>query len=158
MPVNRDFKDLFSAFSAADVRFLVVGAHAVIFYAVPRYTKDLDLWIEPTPENAARAWRALAEFGAPLQGVSVEDLWTPGTILQIGVEPNRIDILTEVEGLSFAEAWSDRQMSSYGSVPIGLLNLDDLMTSKRAAGRPQDRLDLEWLEKAKKSGRPPGGD
>jgi hypothetical protein len=89
MPVNRDFKDLFSAFSAAD---------------------------------------------------------------------NRIDILTEVEGLSFAEAWSDRQMSSYGSVPIGLLNLDDLMTSKRAAGRPQDRLDLEWLEKAKKSGRPPGGD
>jgi len=68
MPVNRDFRDLFSAFSAADVRFLVVGAHAVIFYSVPRYTKDLDLWIEATPENASRAWKALAEFGAPLQG------------------------------------------------------------------------------------------
>src|SRR5216684_6703021 len=136
MPVNRDFRDLFSAFSAADVRFLVVGAHAVIFYAVPRYTKDLDLWIEPTHENAERAWRALAEFGAPWQGVSVEDLWTPGTILQIGVEPNRIDILTEVEGLSFEEAWGRRQISSYGDVPIGLLDLDDLITSKRAAGRP----------------------
>jgi len=128
MPVNRDFRDLFSAFSAADVRFLVVGAHAVIFYSVPRYTKDLDLWIEPTPENAAKAWRALAAFGAPLQGVSVEDLCAPGTILQIGVEPNRIDILTEVEGLSFEEAWNGRQMSSYGSVPIGLLNLDDLIS------------------------------
>ena len=153
MPVNRDFKDLFFAFSAADVRFLVVGAHAVIFYSVPRYTKDLDLWIEATAENAARAWKALAEFGAPLQGVSVEDLFHPGTILQIGVEPNRIDILTDVEGLSFEDAWTRRQMSSYGEVPISLLDLDDLIASKRAAGRPQDQLDLEWLEKARASRR-----
>jgi hypothetical protein len=150
MPVNRDFRDLFSA---ADVRFLVVGAHAVIFYSVPRYTKHLDLWIDATPENAARAWRALAAFGAPLEGITVGDLFHPGTKLQIGVEPNRIDILTDVEGLPFEEAWNRRQMSSYGDIPIALLNLDDLIASKRAAGRPQDQLDLEWLEKVKLSRR-----
>jgi len=153
MAINRDFRDLFSAFSAADVRFLMIGAHAVMYYTVPRYTKDLDVWIDPTPDNAARAYRALAQFGAPLQGVSVDDLHTPGTILQIGVEPNRIDVLTEVDGLpSFEEAWRHREHSTYGDVPISLLQIDDLIASKKAAGRLQDQLDLEWLEKRKKKG------
>lgn len=150
MPINRDFRDLFSAFSAAEIRFLVVGAHAVIYYTVPRYTKDLDIWIDPSPENAARAYRALAEFGAPLTGIAVEDLSIPGTILQIGVEPNRIDVLTEVEGLNFEDAWARRTLSSYGDVPISLLHLDDLIRNKQAVGRLQDQVDLEWLERAKK--------
>lgn len=151
MAINRDFRDLFSEFSAADVRFLVVGAHAVIHYTVPRYTKDLDVWIDPTPDNAARAYRALARFGAPLEGVSDGDLHTPGNILQIGVEPNRIDVLTEVDGLpSFEAAWGHRERSTYGDVPISLLQIDDLIASKKAAGRMQDQLDLEWLQKYKK--------
>ena len=151
MAINRDFRDLLSALSTADVRFLVIGAHAVIYYTIPRYTKDLDIWIEPTAENAAKTYRVLAEFGAPLSDIRVEDLYTPGVILQIGVEPNRIDILTEVEGLSFEEAWSRRQGSTYGDTSMGLLSLEDLITSKRAAGRPQDQVDLEWLEKAKRN-------
>ena len=153
MATNPDFRDLFSALSAADVRFLMVGAHAVMYYTVPRYTKDLDVWIDPTPENASRAYRALAQFGAPLEGVSITDLHTPGTILQIGVEPNRIDVLTEVDGLpSFEEAWQHRERSTYGEVPISLLQIDDLITSKKAAGRLQDQLDLEWLAKRKEKG------
>lgn len=150
MAINRDFRDLFFEFTAADVRFLVIGAHAVIYYTVPRYTKDLDVWIDPVPDNAARAYQALARFGAPLDGVAIADLHTPGTILQIGVEPNRIDVLTEVEGLpSFPQAWEHRELSSYGDAPIGLLQIDDLIASKKAAGRLQDQLDLEWLEKRK---------
>ena len=152
MPVNRDFKDLLSEFNAAEVRYLVVGAHAVIFYSVPRYTKDLDIWIEPTRENAERAYRALAAFGAPLANISMADLCTPETILQIGVEPNRIDILTDVEGLRFEDAWRHRQQTTYGGEPVGLLSLSDLIAAKKAAGRPQDLLDLEWLEKAEEDG------
>lgn len=149
MAVNRDFRDLFSSFVDADVHFLVVGAHAVIHYTVPRYTKDLDLWIDPTPENALRAYQALADFGAPLQGVSAEDLQTPGVVLQIGLEPNRVDVLTEVEALSFAEAWEHREPTTYGEVAIFLLSLDDLIVNKRAVGRLQDQIDLERLEKAR---------
>lgn len=152
MAINRDFRDLLSALSAAEARFLVVGAHAVIYYTVPRYTKDLDIWIDPAPENAAKVFHALAEFGAPLAGIKVEDLCTPETVLQIGVEPNRIDVLTDVEGLTFEDAWNRQERSVYGEVPIGLLQLDDLITSKRAAGRTQDRLDLRWLKRAKKKG------
>jgi len=149
MAINRDFRDLFSSFVDADVRFLVVGAHAVIHYTVPRYTKDLDLWIDPTPENALRAYQALADFGAPLQGVSFEDLQTPGVVLQIGIEPNRVDVLTEVEALSFEDAWEHREPSTYGEVAIFLLSLDDLILNKRAVGRLQDQIDLERLEKAR---------
>lgn len=148
--LNPDFRDLLSAFSDAEVRFLVVGAHAVSFYAVPRYTKDIDLWIDPTPENTSRTWEALARFGAPLDGVTAEDLAIPGTVLQVGVEPNRIDILTCVAGLEFSEAWSRRVTSSYGRVPVSFPCLDDLLASKRACGRPQDLVDAEWLEMAKR--------
>ncbi len=148
--LNPDFRDLLSAFFVADVRFLVVGAHAVSFHAVPRYTKDLDLWVEPTAENAARAWGALARFGAPLEGVGVEDLSTPGTVIQLGVEPNRIDILTRVAGLEFGAAWERRVASTYDGIPVAFPALDDLLASKRACGRPQDLLDAGWLEKAKK--------
>ncbi len=97
MGINRDFRDLFSELCAVDARFLVIGAHAVMFHAVPRYTKDLDVWIEPSPANARRVHAALARFGAPMESLEVEDLATPGTIFQIGVEPNRIDIVTAVE-------------------------------------------------------------
>jgi hypothetical protein len=148
MAVNRDFRDLFSSFVDADVRFLVVGAHAVIHYTAPRYTKDLDLWIDPAPDNARRAYRALAAFGAPLHGVSEEDLCTPGVVLQIGIEPNRVDVLTEVEALQFAEAWEHRARTTYGEVPISLLGLNDLIVNKRAVGRLQDQIDLEKLEQA----------
>lgn len=146
MGVNPDYRDLFSELYAAEARFLVIGAHAVTFYSTPRYTKDLDLWIGPDRDNARRVFAALARFGAPLEQVTVGDLSTPDTIFQIGVEPNRIDLLTSVDGVEFESAWKRRVQTTYGEIPIAVLSREDLITSKRIAGRPQDRLDLENLE------------
>jgi hypothetical protein len=145
--VNRDFSDLFAALNDAEVSYLLVGAHAVAFHAEPRYTKDLDIWVDPTSANAARVIRALREFGAPLSGVAESDFSQPGVTLQIGVAPNRIDIATAIDGVSFADAWPRRLESVYGEQRIWVIGRTDLATNKRAVGRPQDLLDLALLEK-----------
>jgi hypothetical protein len=143
---NRDFRDLFSTFAAFEVRFLVVGGYAVAFHAEPRYTKDLDVWIDPEPGNARRAWKALAAFGAPMADLREGDLSDPGMVFQMGLPPNRIDILTSIEGLAFPEAWSRRALSKYADVEIAYLSRADLIVNKRAVGRPQDDLDVQRLE------------
>ena len=148
--MNQDYGDLFRIFNEHRVRYMVVGAYAVIYYAEPRYTKDLDLWVEPTPENADRVWKALAAFGAPLEGVSLEDFSNPELIYQVGVEPNRIDIMMAVPGLVFEAAWSRRVTSSYGGEVISILNLDDLILAKKTTNRESDKLDLRLLEHAKR--------
>jgi len=150
MATNPDFRDLLSAFSVAGAEYLLVGAHAVMLYTVPRYTKDLDIWVRPSLENAQRVYSGLVAFGAPMADLTVEDLATPGTIFQIGVEPNRIDVITTVEQLEFDQAWGNRVTSSYGGVPIAVLSIDDLLKNKRALARPQDLLDVERLEKTRK--------
>src|SRR5579859_5958998 len=99
MATNPDFRDLFSELCAAQAEFLVVGAHAVMFHTVPRYTKDLDVWVRPDPVNAVRVHLALSRFGAPMTDLSVADLAKPGTIFQIGIAPNRVDVLTSIEGV-----------------------------------------------------------
>lgn len=147
MAANPDFKDLFLAFSAEQVDFIVVGAHAVMVHTEPRYTKDLDVWVRASADNAQRTYRALAAFGAPLHELTVQDLETPGTIFQIGLAPNRIDILTSIKGVAFDEAWPRRLQRSYDGVPIATLSLQDLITNKKAVGRPQDLLDLAKLAK-----------
>ena len=149
MPVNPDFFDLFSALNDNDVRYLVVGAYAVIYHAEPRYTKDLDVWVDPTPENAERVYRALARFGAPMSDVTEHDFADSRMIYQIGVEPNRVDILMGVEGLAFESCWPRAVRSTYGGCPIRILSLDDIIAAKRASDRPQDRLDLQRLERKK---------
>jgi hypothetical protein len=123
------------------VRFLTVGGYAVTFHARPRFTKDLGVWGEPTADNAERAFQALAAFGAPLQrhGVTVQDFSTVGTIYQIGLPPNRIDILTAVDGLQFAPCW-DRRVRAY-------LAREDLIVNKRTVARPQDLEDVRSLER-----------
>jgi hypothetical protein len=102
---NPDFRDVLGAFAAEAVEFVVVGAYALALHGVPRFTGDLDLFVRPTAENAARVWRALVRFGAPVQaaGVSEVDFATPGIVYQIGLPPSRIDVLTEISGLSFDE-------------------------------------------------------
>jgi hypothetical protein len=154
MSTNPDFKDLFSALCDEGAEFIVVGAHAVMFYTEPRYTKDLDVWIRPTPANAERSLRALARFGAPMSDLTVADLSTVGTIFQIGVAPNRIDIITGIEAVDFEGAWGRRVSSTYGGVPISLLSIDDLLVNKRAVGRPQDQLDVAKLEDSRTRGAP----
>jgi hypothetical protein len=128
--------------------FIVVGAHAVMVHTEPRYTKDLDVWVRPTAENAARVFAALIAFGAPLADLKAQDLATPGLIFQIGIAPNRIDVLTAIDGVAFEAAWPRRLHSAYAGVPIGLLSIQDLITNKRTVGRAQDLLDVEKLEAA----------
>jgi hypothetical protein len=150
MAANRDFKDLFAALCDQAAEFIVVGAHAVMIYTEPRYTKDLDVWVRASEDNAARVYRALQTFGAPMADLTVADLATLGVIFQIGIAPNRIDIITQIDGVTFEDAWPRRVASAYDGVPISILCLKDLIQNKRASGRKQDLIDLEQLEAAER--------
>lgn len=144
--MNRDFEDLLRALSAARAEYLVVGGYAVGFHTEPRYTKDLDVWVRPTPANARRVWAALKAFGAPLANLRLKDLSTRGIIFQIGVEPNRVDVLTDMDGVDFATAWQRRATGPFGDVEVNWLAPVDLIANKRAVGRPQDLLDVKKLQ------------
>jgi hypothetical protein len=145
MSVNPDFVDLLRALSATEARFLVVGAYAVSLHARPRATGDIDVWIDATPDNASRVFRALGAFGAPLADLSESDLATPGIVFQIGVPPRRIDILTSLTGVTFAEAWPDRVLVDIEGIACPFIGRDALLRNKRALGRPRDLADLELL-------------
>jgi hypothetical protein len=150
-PLTPDFLDLLSALSAAEARFLIVGGYAVALHGRPRATKDLDVWVEASPENAPRVMNALRSFGAPLYGLTEQDLETPEVGLQIGVPPQRIDVLTRVSGLVFEEAWPNRvDVSVAPDVRCPFVGLADLLRNKRAAGRPQDLADVAALEASAK--------
>lgn len=144
--MNPDFVDLLRAFVAADVRFLIVGAYALALHGRPRATGDLDLWVEATPENAARVMRALAVFGAPLAEISEADLSCAGVTYQIGVPPGRIDILTELTSLTFAEAWADRLRHPFADVDVDFIGRASFIRNKRATGRSKDLGDIEGME------------
>jgi hypothetical protein len=143
--MNRDFVEMLSALSAAGVRFLVVGAHALAAHGAPRATGDLDIWVDASRDNATRVLEALGRFGAPLFDLTVDDLCARDTVFQIGVPPSRIDILTGISGVDFDGAWSRRMEIPIGSLTIGTLGRADFVTNKRASGRPKDLLDLELL-------------
>lgn len=147
-----DFEEFIGAFNARKVRYLVIGAHAVAFHARPRATKDLDLFIDPAAANAKRVLLALGDFfGGTPPGYTVADVSDPNLVLQLGVAPVRIDLLSSVAGVpNFATAWRRRREGRFGAVPAHYLALDDLIAAKSAAGRPQDRVDLLSLSRAKK--------
>ncbi len=149
MSVNPDFRDLFAALNAAHAEFLIIGGYALAVHGTPRFTKDLDVWVQPTPENAKRVWTALDAFGAPLLDLTLQDLSTPGIVFQMGLPPNRIDIITTIDGVEFQEAWEHRMSSAYGDQPVMVMGVDDLIRNKEATGRPQDRLDAETLRQAR---------
>lgn len=156
MSIDSNFEELLSLFTARGVRFLVVGGYAVGSHVSLRPTKDLDLWVDATPENAVRTWRALAEFGMPLGKIKPEDLATPGPWLVFGIAPKRIDILTAVEGLDFADAWERRVHRPLGAVTAPVLSIDDLIVNKRLVGRLQDLADVENLERRRAEDRGEG--
>jgi hypothetical protein len=145
MPANQDFKEIFRIFNEEGVEYLIVGAHAVMFYTEPRYTKDIDILVNPTVENALKTWNALAKFGAPLKDISKTDFTDKDLIYQIGIEPNRIDIIMSIAGVEFNEAWQSRQISSYDGTPIAILSKENLIKAKKASGRKQDIIDVERL-------------
>ena len=145
--VNDDFHDILAALVAQDARFLVVGAHALAVHGVPRATVDLDIWIDPHPDNARRVWRALAAFGAPLDALRLHesDFTKPDAVAQLGLPPNRIDILTGISGLTFSEAWLARTEADVEGVRAPILGGEALIRNKRASGRHKDLGDVEAL-------------
>lgn len=142
-----DFRDLLAEFVKADVRFLVVGAHALGAHGVPRATVDLDVWIARTPDNAKRVWAALSAFGAPLETLRIQeaDFVRPDLVAQFGLPPFRIDILTGVSGLTFDEAWPNRIEADFDDVRVAFLGRAELIRNKRASGRKKDLADIESL-------------
>lgn len=145
--MNSDFRELLKTFNDCAVRYLVVGGYAVMRYTEPRYTKDLDLWVDPIPENAERVYRALAQFGAPLVNITPADFSDSEMLYQLGVDPVRVDILMDIPGLAFEGAWSRRIQTDFLGEPSPMISLEDLITTKRASGRRQDRMDLHRLLK-----------
>jgi len=140
-----DFKELLSSLNAENARYLIIGGFALAHYGRPRYTKDLDLWVDPAGDNADRVFRALMRFGAALDGVSADDFRDPDCIFQIGVEPLRVDVINEISGVTFEQAWQRRVAASYSEVPVFVISVEDLIANKRASGRPGDLRDVEAL-------------
>ena len=148
MFVNSDFSDLLRLFNARGVRYMVIGGYAVIQYAEPRFTKDLDLWISTDVANAAAVYLALREFGAPLTGLTEGDFAAEGFFFQMGVPPVRVDLLMGLPGLGFEDAWARRIDVDFDDLPVTFISRADLITVKRASGRPQDLLDADLLSEA----------
>jgi hypothetical protein len=144
--VSQDFRDLLAEFNVHGVEFLLVGAHALAAHGCVRATKDLEVWVRPTAENSKRVIAALRAFGAPLHDLTETDLATPGVTFQIGLPPLRIDVLTAISGVQFAEAWSGRMQTKFADQPVAVLSREHLVRNKRASGRKQDLADIEWLE------------
>ena len=147
--MHKDFKDLLSAFNAHSVRYLIVGGYAYARYTEPRTTKDLDLFLRPDPENALATFKALAEYGAYLADASADDFARPGTIFQIGVAPFRVDLICNIDGLTFDEAWNTSEPALVDDeIPVRYISSDNLIANKLAAGRPQDLVDVDKLRHA----------
>ncbi len=149
MDIALDYRDLLKILNQEKVKYLIVGAYAVMFYTEPRYSKDIDIWVKPDIDNAKRVYKALAKFGAPLKGMSVEDFTKEAMVYQIGLSPVRIDIIMGIKGLDFDYAWQRRTMSKYADIAINIIGLAELKEAKLASKRPQDLLDVERLNKRK---------
>ena len=152
---SRDYEEFIESLNASGAKYLIVGAHAVALYARPRATKDLDLFIEPSPGNAERVLAALRAFLDSDLGLTLADLTTPGSIIQLGVAPSRIDLISRLAGnQDFQAAWDSRVDAKFGEVDAHYLSLDDLIREKESAGRDQDRADLRSLRRVREKKRP----
>ena len=145
MFANSDFSDLLRLLDAGLVRYLVIGGYAVVQYAEPRFTADLELWVGTEPRNAGAVYEALREFGAPLSGLTADDFAEEGYFYQMGVPPVRVDVLMGIPGVEFDTAWERRVEIDFDGLLVPFISRDDLITAKRASGRPQDMIDVQSL-------------
>jgi hypothetical protein len=146
---EKDYEEFLELLNTHDVRYCIIGAFALAFHARPRYTKDMDILIEATTDNAKRLLVALGEFGFGSLGLTGEDFSTKGNIIQLGYEPVRIDILTSIEGLEFADIWKNRIQGPYGKQTVNYIDFQNLIRAKQLSNRAQDKADLELLLSAK---------
>jgi hypothetical protein len=144
--LSPDFRDMLSALSDAGADYLLVGAYALSAHGLVRATGDIDLWVRPTAENASRVYAALIQFGVPAEKFGPEDFTRADHVIQLGVPPLRIDILTGISGVEFSAAWEDRIVVEMDGLEVPVLSRAHLLANKRAARRPKDLLDLRWLE------------
>lgn len=147
MEISSDFKDLLRALSEAEAEFLIIGAVAVGFHDAPRATADFDVWVGASETNAPKVYRALADFGAPLENLTVAELATPDVVFMIGVPPFRIDVLTTIDGVEFADAWNRRVEGTFDGIRVWFISRNDLITNKESVARDKDLLDVRRLRK-----------
>ena len=147
MPLNKDLREFLALLNSNKVEYLVVGAFAVAFHGVPRYTADLDLFLRPTVENADRVMRCLLKFGFGSLDIHAEDLLSSGKVIQLGIQPNRIDLLTGISGVTFEDAWATSQHGELERVPTRFIGRAALLRNKECAGRAKDIGDAEELRK-----------
>lgn len=145
MEVQKDFRELLELFNEHKVEYLIVGGYALAFHGVPRYTGDIDIFVKPDTENAIRILKALDEFGFGSLDLKEEDFRSPNKVVQLGYPPVRIDIITSISGISWDEAYEERDKGRYGDVPVYYIGLNHYILNKRASGRKKDIADLETL-------------
>jgi hypothetical protein len=144
--LGKDFRDLLELLNRHGVRYLAVGGFAVAVHGKPRYTKDLDLWVEVSADNARRIVSALDDFGFASLGLGAEDFLDPDVVIQLGYEPNRVDLLTRLSGIEFADAYPLRIVTKIGELDVPVIDRASLVTNKRALGRNRDLEDAKELE------------
>lgn len=145
MEIQLDFKDLLALFNAHKVNYIIVGAYALAFHGAPRYTGDMDIYVKPDLENARRILAALDEFGFGAVGLSPTDFEEPNKVIQLGVPPVRVDLVTSITGVTWDEAFLGKVEGKYGNVPVHFIGRDHFILNKRALGRKKDLADLEAL-------------
>lgn len=147
MRVEKDFRDFIALLNRHEVRYLVVGGFAYSYHAEPRYTRDIDILIQPSQNNAGNLLKALEAFGFSNLELTKEDFLESGQVIQLSVAPVRIDILTSAQGIEFANLWPNRVTGCYGDIEVFFISKSDLIRMKRQSGRKQDLADIEKLEK-----------
>lgn len=145
MEIQKDFRDLLVLFNELGVEYLIVGAYALAFHGVPRFTGDIDIFVKPTPENAQRVLLAVKRFGFDFPNLTAEDFQNPDKVVQLGVPPVRIDLISSITGVSWAEAESHKAPGNFGDLSVHYLGREQYIINKRATGRKKDMADLEAL-------------
>jgi hypothetical protein len=145
MEIRTDFRELLELFNKHKVEYLVVGGYALAFHGAPRFARDIDLFVRPTSENAGRILAALDDFGFGSLNLSKDDFTTPGMVVQLGVPPVRIDIITRVSGVPWEKADAGKASGFYADIPVFFIGRDDFIANKRATGRTKDAADIEAL-------------
>lgn len=149
MEIQPDFRDLLALFNSHKVEYVIVGGYALAFHGAPRFTGDIDIFINPAPLNADRILAALDEFGFGSLDLVQDDFTQPHNVIQLGVPPVRVDILTSISGVSWDEVWTGKDPGMYGKVPVHYIGLEAFTSNKRATGRNKDLADLDALDKNK---------
>lgn len=147
MALQQDLREFIELLNSKGVEYVVVGAHALAYYGYPRFTGDLDLFVRVSEDNARKLEESVAQFGLGVMGLTATDFLGNDQVIELGVAPNRIDILTALTGVTFDQVWKDKVATSIDGVPVFIIGRAHLIENKRTLGRPKDLADLDYLEK-----------